>query len=102
MHQDLPYEQPGYHKQGVGFHHQQHTITMAAQYQGQQSDNLTQVTPHIHIRSAIADGQVLIKRVDRHKGTAHTKHLQQRHALYPLLVYRDQDELARHQRQAEH
>ena len=67
---------------------------MTEQYQGEQTHHLTDVAPHIYIRTSLADGKVLIERIDRHKGTAHTENLQQRHTGYPFLMNRNQDEFA--------
>ena len=44
--------------------------------------------------NSLADGKVLIERINRHKGTAHTENLQQRHTGYPFLMNRNQNEFA--------
>ena len=43
--------------------------------------------------------QVLIKRIDRHKGTTDTKNLQQRYTLYPLISDGTENKLTSHQSQ---
>ncbi len=65
-------------------------------------DYLGYVEPHEEVAPATADGEILVHGVKGHEGSTDAEHLKERYAPQPRTADGDEDELSRHERQAQH
>ena len=75
---------------------------MGAEHEDDLQGYLENVAPHVDVGAAMPYDHVLIQGVEGEEGSAHGQDLQQGHGVDPFGADGDEDELARHEHQAEH